>query len=465
MRDVLVGEDRRDLLPERARLARPAVVGRRLAHEVEAARRARARRVEEVAVAAHLVRTLQPRAERATCVVVEERRDTLAARQHALLETEQEHDLELARPHAHQVEHGNPSGLACSREPHLAVLERGEHVLRRGFTAERREAVELVEQPQHRVVGAQVEPRGLAGRRRFGSVRRADHRPDQACGHPRRGRRAAQLGEMRDRRFAELLGLLLDARRGEDRPTAQPSFDEVDRRAGEARVGRAEVGEQLAALAVCPRVAKELQERVPERRRAEPRARLDRVRHAERAEHRLERRAPAVERRRDERDLLGRRAAADQARAARRRRARACRARRRLRRSERRRRARPAAAGIPRRAPARGGRAPGGRTRPTVARAPGSSRRRAPRGRSPCGRARRRRAGRARRAARRTPRHGRRAPRAASTRRRSGPRSRRRRPARRSRRARSFCSRSTARRRSVSRSQRSSRSSSARYAA
>ena len=117
---------------------------------------------------------------------------------------------------------------------------------------------------------------------------------------------------MRDRRLAELLGLLLDAGCGLDRTTAQPALDEVDGRAGQPGVGRAQVREELPALAVGPGVAQKLQEGVPERRRAEARARLDGVGHAECPEHRLERRAPAVERRRDERDLLGRCAAADQ---------------------------------------------------------------------------------------------------------------------------------------------------------
>ena len=49
-----------------------------------------------------------------------------------------------------------------------------------------------------------------------------------------------------------------------------------------------------------------------ERRRAEANPRLDRVRDAEPAENGLERCAPLLDRRRDQRDLLGRRAAADQ---------------------------------------------------------------------------------------------------------------------------------------------------------
>ena len=52
-------EERRDLLPERARLARRAVVGGRLAHEIQPARGPRARRVEEIAVAADLIGPLE----------------------------------------------------------------------------------------------------------------------------------------------------------------------------------------------------------------------------------------------------------------------------------------------------------------------------------------------------------------------------------------------------------------------
>ena len=65
------------LVPERARLAWIAVVCRSLAHEIEPLERARARRVEEVAVAADWIGPLQARAalvEHASRVVVEERR-------------------------------------------------------------------------------------------------------------------------------------------------------------------------------------------------------------------------------------------------------------------------------------------------------------------------------------------------------------------------------------------------------
>src|SRR5207244_9898145 len=54
--DVVAREERLHLLPERARLARAAVVARRLAHEVDALRRARAGGVEEIPVARDLIR-------------------------------------------------------------------------------------------------------------------------------------------------------------------------------------------------------------------------------------------------------------------------------------------------------------------------------------------------------------------------------------------------------------------------
>ena len=72
--DLLGCEDRGGVLPEGARLERRSFVGRRLAHEIQAARRARARRVEEVAVAADRVGSLEACSERAAHVVVEERR-------------------------------------------------------------------------------------------------------------------------------------------------------------------------------------------------------------------------------------------------------------------------------------------------------------------------------------------------------------------------------------------------------
>src|SRR5207237_1156611 len=94
-------------VPERGRpvegAARPAEGG--------PARRARARRVEEVAVARHLVGSLEPPAERAPPVVVEERRAAATSREAPLLQAEDERDVEAARAGAQEVEDGDPAGL------------------------------------------------------------------------------------------------------------------------------------------------------------------------------------------------------------------------------------------------------------------------------------------------------------------------------------------------------------------
>src|SRR5207247_5325716 len=75
---VVRGEQHLHFLPEGARLAWTAVVRRRLAHEVEATRGARARCIEEVAVAADCVERRQPCAallvEPMAQLVAEERR-------------------------------------------------------------------------------------------------------------------------------------------------------------------------------------------------------------------------------------------------------------------------------------------------------------------------------------------------------------------------------------------------------
>src|SRR5439155_26616564 len=95
--DVLARKQAHDLVPERARLPRAALVGRRLADEVEPPRRARAGGVEEVAVALDRAGAEQATAEPAARRVVEERGFPLSARQAALLQAEQEDDLEPSR--------------------------------------------------------------------------------------------------------------------------------------------------------------------------------------------------------------------------------------------------------------------------------------------------------------------------------------------------------------------------------
>src|SRR5207248_8157374 len=115
-----------------------------------------------------------------------------------------------------------------------------------------------------------------------------------------------------ERRAAEPLGLLLDAGRRLDRPPAEPPFDEVDARPRQAREGRAEEGEEVAAAALEPREPEQRQERVAERRLPEPEPVLDGGGHAEGRERRLERRAPALERRADDGAPVGRSPGADQ---------------------------------------------------------------------------------------------------------------------------------------------------------
>ena len=432
-------EDRGDLLPERARLARRAVVGRRLADEVEAPRRARAGGVEEVAVAADLVGALEPR-RRARGA--RRRRGTARCASGAAASPPRARARTRRRSAACARAAGRARRPARPRPPRRAAPRRARA---RRRTSSRSTsppscapAVELVEQPQGRVVGAQVEPRGLARRRRLGAVGGAEHRPRRARARPSTGASAAaQLGERRHRRLAQLLGLLLDARRRVDRAPAQPALDEVDRRARP----RPEYGERRNAKssrrpAVEPRVAQELQQRMAERRRAEPRAAT---------RPRTGCRAPpstvssgARQRSSDGATSaisLGATPAADEARAAPRRRARACRARRRPRRSGRRRRARAAGGGDSSKSArsrcASAGCAYSADARRELLDAAVRERRQVVGGAAQRGERRR---GPARTAATRAPRCGPRAPRAATTRRRSGPRSRTRTRARRARR-------------------------------
>ena len=96
------------------------------------------------------------------------------------------------------------------------------------------------------------------------------------------------------------------------RPATEPTLEEVDACAREAGVRRAEEREQLLARAAEPREAQEREEGVPERGLRDAWPLLERVRDTERAEDGLERRAPALERIADDRDRVGRGAAADQ---------------------------------------------------------------------------------------------------------------------------------------------------------
>ena len=159
---------------------------------------------------------------------------------------------------------------------------------------------------------AQVEPRGLVGRRRVEPVGRAHHRAGELPDRGERIGRAADGVEVRQRLAAQLRHLLLHPLRLGHAAAAQPALEEVDVVARQPRVRRAQEGEQVAPLPVEPGVAQQREQRLPERRLAEPQPPFERVGHAERGEGRVERRAPAVERRADDRDLVRRRAVPQQ---------------------------------------------------------------------------------------------------------------------------------------------------------
>ena len=178
------GKSRGGLVPERAALPRRAVVARRLAHEVEPPRRARARRVEEVAVARDLVRLDEPRlAERPARVVVEERGSLRPPWERSLLEPEQEDDFEAARARAEEVEHRDAARLSSVRPADGRALERADDLLGGERAADREPAFELVDEPRRRLRtragrGARRRsPEGVACRRRGG----ASARPSRAA--------------------------------------------------------------------------------------------------------------------------------------------------------------------------------------------------------------------------------------------------------------------------------------------
>ncbi len=125
--------------------------------------------------------------------------------------------------------------------------------------------------------------------------------------------RVTQVAQRDERRLAQALGLLLDAARLVHRTAAKPALGEVDARARHRGVRAAQEGIELTAAAAHPREPQERHERVPEGRVGEAHRGLDRVRDAEGSEHGLERRAPALHGRDEERDGLGRRSGAENA--------------------------------------------------------------------------------------------------------------------------------------------------------
>ena len=132
--DVVGREQRAHVLPERARLARRAVVRRRLADEVQATRRAGARRVEEIPVGGDRIRprdagAARPLLDRAPGVVVEQARRAGAPGKRSLLEAEHEDDLVVPRARTKHVEHRDAARLPGRPAADHRALERVHDVL------------------------------------------------------------------------------------------------------------------------------------------------------------------------------------------------------------------------------------------------------------------------------------------------------------------------------------------------
>ena len=199
-----------------------------------------------------------------------------------------------------------------ARSPaHPRALERRDHIVGGdGLFDAKLPRAELVEQAQAGVEGAEVAGGTRANRRVLEPVRRAQHRLRERANGVDRRRSRPQRVELAERRAAELLQDGLDPLGLGHCPPAQAPLHEVDMRAGQARVGRAEKREEVGTGAVGPRVAEQREQRVPERRLGEAPATVERIGNPERPEGRLERRAPAAERRADDADRVRRRPAA-----------------------------------------------------------------------------------------------------------------------------------------------------------
>src|SRR5262249_2638681 len=154
--DIVRVEQHPNLVPERAGVARRALVARRLTDEVQGLRRTRAGRVEEVTVAGDAVGPLETRAQVAAHVVVEERRRSRASRQAPLLETEDEDNVELPRASAEQVEDGNAPRVVAPRDPDREPLQGREDLFAGEVAFDHAAPLELPEQAPNRLVDDEV---------------------------------------------------------------------------------------------------------------------------------------------------------------------------------------------------------------------------------------------------------------------------------------------------------------------
>ena len=219
-------------MPEGARLARAAVVVRRLAHEIEALRGARAGRVEEVAIERDRIRPREPctsLVQPPPSVVVEERRPGAPAGEAPLLQPEHEDGVEAPRASAPQVDDRHPARVVARPGRQRCTLDRRENVLAADLPGELAPALELVEQPPQRLVGSKVEPARGVRRRPFDPVRAPEHSFGELPHRRDRIRGVAQLRQLRQRLAAQAFRLVDDPLRRLHGAPPQASLDEIDR--------------------------------------------------------------------------------------------------------------------------------------------------------------------------------------------------------------------------------------------
>src|SRR5439155_14812190 len=262
-----------NLVPEGARLARPALVIRRLADEVEPPRGARAGRVEEVAVALDRVRLREPRVaqarvELARLLLRQERGAFASAWQRPLLEAEDEHDLVATRPGAQEIDHVDAAGFrGASPDPGTrSACQGGQDLVGRQRAAKSAPALQLTDEPGERLEGAQVLPRALSYRWRVEPVRCTEHEAREVLHRVERRLSLAEELEGRERvAVAEPHRLLFRPVARLDGAAAQASLDPVDARTRSTRVGRTQEAVQLAAAAALPGEPKQREQCAPER--------------------------------------------------------------------------------------------------------------------------------------------------------------------------------------------------------
>ena len=200
---VIPVEELTHRLPERARLTRRSVVGRRLPDEDEQGPRPGASGVEQVAVSAGGLGTLQSRTARTvevpSSLVVEKRRGRSPSRQHPLLEPDDEDRLEAARARPRQVEDGDAARFAGGVAPRTVARSSAERTssARIGTPASRSRssspmtsfAASAARRSRFAAArhGRCAKTVGVANHRQHGGTRRLE----RLVSPPRRGRRSA----------------------------------------------------------------------------------------------------------------------------------------------------------------------------------------------------------------------------------------------------------------------------------